>query len=485
MLSGVYEGFSVSAGIFRYDTDGWRPNNGLNQHINNLFAQWAVSPQINVQAEYRKRESTEGDLAFNFDPDDFMADKTIDRDTETTRVGLRISPTSNSDILLSYIHNDRTEDADVTRPDDLFGLADFGVVLHNMVRTEDEGDQFEGQYLWRGTGFNVLAGAAYSKVNRDSTESLDAIDVLGAFFPPGTVLPVSADSSKGEIEHRRGYTYANVELSEAITTTVGFSYEDFERDEFDKSGFYPKLGVRWRMSEAVTARAAAFKVMKPVLVANRTLEPTQVAGFNQLFDDINATESTRYGVGLDWTANSDLRIGGELTRRYLEEPVLTGSSAEFEDRDEELHRVYAYWTPTPQIAVNGQLVYDLYKSDEGLATANDNLPSKVRTVSLPVGLTYFRPSGLFAGVVGTYIDQEVERSATATQSSGDETFFLVDLSLGYRLPKRLGSVSLSVRNALDKKFNFQDDSYREFRDEPSTGPYFPDRTIMGQVMLSF
>jgi hypothetical protein len=225
--------------------------------------------------------------------------------------------------------------------------------------------------------------------------------------------------------------------------------------------------------------------MKPVLVANRTLEPTQIAGFNQLFDDINATESTRYGAGIDWKASSDLTIGSELTWRSLDEPVLTGSGAVFEDRDEDYHRIYAYWTPTHQVAVNGQLVYDRYESDEGLATANDNLPLKVRTVSLPVGLNYFRPSGFFAGVTGTYVDQEVDRSATATQASGDDTFFLVDLSLGYRLPKRRGSLSLSVGNLFDNEFNYQDDSYREFRDEPSTGPYFPDRTIMGQLTLNF
>jgi hypothetical protein len=169
----------------------------------------------------------------------------------------------------------------------------------------------------------------------------------------------------------------------------------------------------------------------------------------------------------------------------LEEPVLTGSSAEFEDRDEQYHRLYAYWTPTAHLALNGQLVYDLYESEEGLATANDNLPLRVRTVSAPIGLTYFRPTGLFAGVVGTYVDQEVERSATATQASGDDNFLLVDLSVGYRLPKRLGSVSLGVRNVFDTEFSYQDDSYREFRDEPSTGPYFPDRTILGQVTLSF
>ena len=40
-------------------------------------------------------------------------------------------------------------------------------------------------------------------------------------------------------------------------------------------------------------------------------------------------------------------------------------------------------------------------------------------------------------------------------------------------------------NIGDKDFMYQDDSYREFRDEPSVGPYFPERTVMGSLTISF
>ena len=63
--------------------------------------------------------------------------------------------------------------------------------------------------------------------------------------------------------------------------------------------------------------------------------------------------------------------------------------------------------------------------------------------------------------------------------------FLVDAAIGYRLPKRFGIISLQVKNLFDKEFNYQDDSYREFRDEPSTGPYFPERTVLGQISVNF
>ena len=68
---------------------------------------------------------------------------------------------------------------------------------------------------------------------------------------------------------------------------------------------------------------------------------------------------------------------------------------------------------------------------------------------------------------------------------GKDDFFIVDAAIGWRIPNRLGIVSLEVRNLFDEEFKYQDDSFREFRDEPSIGPYIPDRTILGRLTLSF
>ena len=142
-------------------------------------------------------------------------------------------------------------------------------------------------------------------------------------------------------------------------------------------------------------------------------------------------------------------------------------------------------TPTSRVAVSGEAVYDYFKSEKGLATKYDNLPEEVETVSVPLNVNYFMPTGFYAGVGGTFVHQDVDRSSTATQAEGNDSFFLVDLAVGYRFPKRLGVASLGVKNVLDKDFKYQDDSYREFRDVPSTGPYFPDRIVLGQITLSF
>jgi len=234
-------------------------------------------------------------------------------------------------------------------------------------------------------------------------------------------------------------------------------------------------------------RAAAFQVVKPALVSNRTLEPTQVAGFNQLFDDVNGTKSQRYGVGLDVRANQQTKAGAEFTYRTLDEPLLDPVVGSWitEDRNEQWHRLYLDWTPTARIAVHSELAYDRYHSNSGIATEFGNLPENVETWSLPVTVSYFDPSGFFAGMGATGVDQSVQRSAAATQATGEDQFVVVDASVGYRLAKRRGVLSLAVKNLFDTEFMYQDDSYREFRDEPSIGPYFPDRTVMARMVVGF
>ena len=64
-------------------------------------------------------------------------------------------------------------------------------------------------------------------------------------------------------------------------------------------------------------------------------------------------------------------------------------------------------------------------------------------------------------------------------------FVLTETGIGYRLPDRRGIVSLGVFNLFDEDFKYQDDNFREFRDEPSSGPYIPDRTILARASLSF
>ena len=178
-----------------------------------------------------------------------------------------------------------------------------------------------------------------------------------------------------------------------------------------------------------------------------------------------------------------------MTWRDLDEPTKTvtetgDESAAFFEQNEQFHKLYAYWTPTNELAFNAALVYDRYEG-EGDAVDFGPRPEKVETLSAPISLSYFKSNGFFATLTGTAVDQKVRRAPDSQFAEGDDNFFVVDVAVGYRLPKRRGLISLAVKNVFDEEFMFQDNSFREFSEAAVTSPLIPDRTILGRITLSF
>ncbi len=468
VVSAVYGWLSLSAGAYHYETEGFRDNNEIEHDIQNAFAQVAVTPEFNLQLEARRRESHNGDIALNFDPDSFLPVKDRDLEQETARVGLRYSPTPNSDVLVSLIYNDREERTHEVEFNPLFVTDVITDVL-----LDEEGYQGEAQYLYRGDRFKLVAGAGISDVDGVLDTSIDFVA-----FPPPAVF-----SEDRPTEHTRGYIYTSLNYPDSVTWTVGASYDNYEQVEVEVEELNPKAGIQWRITENVQLRGVYAQTVKPALVNNRTIEPTQVAGFNQFFDDINATLSRHYGVGLDVALTDSLNIGAETSWRELEEPVLDGfGGVVYEDRDETVHGVHIYWTPVPQLALSGEFVFDRFES---VTSLDVDVPLEVTTMRVPLSVRYFHQSGFFAGVGATYVDQEVTRQPVSTLVAGEDSFVVVDAWLGWRLAHRRGMISVSAQNLFDEQFNYQDDSYREFGDEPTVGPYIPERTILGRLTLNF
>ena len=484
VLSGTHDNISFSVGAFDYESDGWRDNNDRDEELANLFVQWAVSPVLNLQVEVSSRENTQGDLAFNFDPDDFDESQTNELDLDTERFGLRYSPVPEGDLLVSYISSEREERETVGSPllvpnpafpGCLPFCAPFVVEQGELdITAKDDGTQTELQYLHNFGRFRLVAGIFEAEV--DSDDSLETTPVS----------PIEFETAD-ELSHSKAYVYSTFDIGSNVELTLGVSSDDYEEEPTDESSTNHKFGLRWRIDDYQQLRLASFEVMKPALVNNRTLEPTQVVGFNQFFDDVNATITERVALAYDLTLGETLALGIEASSRDMEEPIVdvTNDVTVFEDREEEFHQVFVNWTPSRSVAVSAAAVYDLYKADSGLATQSSNLPERVKTISVPISARYFSPQGWFAGITVTGVDQEVHRDPASTRASGDDRFETIDLSFGYRLPKRRGAISLFILNAADEEFQYQDDSFREFSDEASIGPYFPELTATIQANLVF
>jgi tetratricopeptide (TPR) repeat protein len=466
VASALYDRFSLSAGAFGFATDGWRDNNDIDHNIYNVYFQTAITEQLNLQLEYRRRETEYGDLDFDFDPDAFSDNEHNELDQDIARVALRYSPTANSDLILSYIYSDREATRTETENTD-------DGPLNIYDRGRDDGHQVDLQHILRRERFNVITGGGFTRLDGDQTLQLDLFGVDESF--------------NDETRHHRGYVYGNINIPDPVIWTVGLSYDDFEYEQLTQEKVNPKLGVQWQALDSLTLRAAAFRVMKPPLTSNQTLEPTQVAGFNQFFDDANGDVSTRYGLGFDWRAMPKLTIGGEATWRDLDQIAFGEEGDVTYNADEQTHRLYANWTPTDQTAITAELVYDRWEAQQSPITAFSATPEDLETWSLPITARYFHPSGFFAVLGGTFVHQDVKRAGNNILGleDGSDSFFLVNAAVGYRFPKRIGAVSLQANNIFDTGFHYQDDSFREVQDQPSVGPYIPERQVMLRLTLTW
>ena len=219
--------------------------------------------------------------------------------------------------------------------------------------------------------------------------------------------------------------------------------------------------------------------MKRNLLVQQTLEATQVAGFNQLYDDFTGTKAL-CRVGADLFVADGLYMGTELLWGDVDFAEFSSDDSSFQETRERRYETYLYWIPAPRWAFSVKAVLDEF---ELAGTATGSEPEEVRTLMVPVGLRYFHPNGLFATSEIVGLEQRVERGPEATLDSGTDDTFLLNVSLGYRLPDRHGIASIDLRNLLGSDFRYQDESFRG--GEGFGSRLLPEQSILARLTLSF
>ncbi len=464
IASGIYQQASVSVGYDRSATDGFRANNEQDDGVGTAFAQLELGPATSVQAEVRRRDLDTGDLELRFFEDDFSRFLHEDTDTTSVRGGLRHSFSPNHTVLTSYIHQQADTHFSDFIPDPFFG--DFSIDLD----LEETGNSGEAQYRYRSDplsvfglvrGVNSILGVGHSSVNVNE-DTLTEIDFQP--FPP----IVEMVSRHPDVTHTNAYLYSTWSLIGDVALTLGVSGDAFDEEEGlgDESQVNPKVGVTWspRMLRGTTFRAAAFRSLKRTLLTDQTLEPTQVAGFNQFFDDPNATKAWRYGVAIDPIITENIFAGVELSQRDLETPqsVFGAGSVDTQqlDWEESLARAYLFLTPCDWVSLRAEYRYERFDRDpfeDAFGTQVFFAFKRVETHSVPFGVQLFHPSGLGAALGATWMHQDGRffLDSAQTLESGDRSLWVLDAALRYRLPRRYGFVSAGVNNFLDADATYQ------------------------------
>jgi hypothetical protein len=294
---------------------------------------------------------------------------------------------------------------------------------------------------------NLTAGIGYYSGDGLETTSFD-----GFPFP---VVPI-------DTRHTNAYVYADVNPLPSLTVTAGLSHDDFNDGLLDRGRFNPKFGVTWVVDSNTTIRGAAFRVFERTLISSQTIEPTQVAGFNQFFTDANGTDSRRYGLAVDRRLGRTMTGGAEVTLRNLHVPATDVETGMAIDSERQERQISAYLNATPArwLAVTTQYRFERLSRDP--AGNNEGLLARSRTHRIILEGRAFARYGLFSGMRLSLVDQDGEfQNAFQIVVPGSDRFWTLDGSLGYRLPRRRGIAALDVRNLFDSSFQFQDISPEE------------------------
>ncbi len=355
------------------------------------------------------------------------------------------------------------------------------------ILTNEKGYGGELQYLFRSGPLNIVTGAGYFDIDRNQ-------EFPESYFWPGVDPPLELYSGSPEsdedISHPNLYLYAYLNIWDNVTFTLGASGDFYNSDLKDsddqdqkENQFNPKFGVTWKPLTGTTLRGAVFRTFKRTLLTDQTLEPTQVAGFNQFYDDFNATDTWVYGGAIDQRFLKNLYGGAELVYRDQKvpnytQPVFPGPFVRnIADWDEYLGRAYLYWTPYKMISLTAEYLYEKMERAEEFTFGIKNL----KTHRVPLGINFFHPWGFNVGLKGTYYNQEGEferqDAAPGEFSSGEDSFWIVDAALNYRLPKRYGFLTVGVANLFDKSFEYFDSDLKNPQLQPG-------RRFFGKVSFS-
>lgn len=468
-VTGLYRNVSLSVGQFHYETNGFRQNNDLTNDVFDAIATVALSPEFSLFGEYRYRKSDGGDrlLDFNFDdPMSFFPNLRSEVEREVARAGFHAQPTANSDIIGVYSW------ANIAGKES--NLEALGGGFLNATQADSNSDAYhiQLQHIWQGDDVRTVVGGNFMHHELDLMGTAEIIPPPGFPFPVPPPVSISSDFS---IEYLNGYAYVYLDIPASVTWTLGGSiiHYDDSSGRIDTTRFLPKIGVTAELNEHVTLRGAYLRNIKPDLVAEQVIEPTNVSGFNQFYDGFNGSFFDQVGGGVDVRLGTGLYFGGEAVARYWEVPQLFPSPPEGEV-DEYEYRAYVYATLTDRLALAAEINHEESQSRKMIGEFN-----KWRATSIPVALSYFDPSGLFGSIGVEFVDHDYKLAA----ENGSDSFHLLNGSIGFRLPDNRGVFTVEALNLLDEDFHFQN---RTRRPDISAEPrYVPERTIMARGSVRF
>ena len=465
-LAEVAGNIGLSLSQLHFQTDGF----GQFDRLDNTIWQGAIQAELDTGtrlfAERRYFDSQRRDVVAPAEPF-YYTPLQIDEQRMRNRLGLRQQLGEAHEILLLNAWDDIKQYA-LWLPTPYNGLTEpvFNNNLTQHVITR------EAQYVFHVPSLNVLLGTAKG--------SADTSNDLGG----GSI-------DQSQTQTRTTYAYTRYALFPQLQVEAGVSRDWQESGaNFRQTYTNPKLGVRWEVVPRGTLRLAQFNVVNRFLASSATLEPTQVAGFNQFYNDGVgfAIRAKNRGWGWDQTLGGGVSYGLESVRRKLDVPI-SGAYDEFNERN---RRVYLNWavprsllqTTLPGWEGALSLVYDTqtFRRD---AFTGDELIREYTPRHLRLGANLAHSNGMGVNLALTWVSAKgiyepvYDINFIPIPQPFDNRFWMLDVALTYRLPRQAGQLIFGAMNLANRR-GFQ---YLEM--DPLNPRFAPERYVYGKILVVF
>jgi Tfp pilus assembly protein PilF len=491
IVTGLYDRLAFSVGQYHTETDNLREDVSYEQDIINGFVQISLTESTSIQLEMSESEEEKGDVTQRLIPEFSNNDTSqIESDISTTRISLNQSLTHDTTFSLSAIKRDQ----------EIFSTDSTNPFVRVETNSDKTMDLYEAQINSKLDQTAWLAG-----VSRHTELTERVVDAI--YLPPlSCPLPSCVINSREDLNQLRLYGYLFYEVSPLLSLTGGITHISEENETADDiKRTYPKIGFRLEPMKDSVFRLAAFRNRVSVIRTSlyESLEPTHITGFNQLYDDLAQTDSWNYAASYQHRFSNNLHMGISSIYRDLETtidileistipPTNTPQDIEYNDKYADL---WINWTPSYQWALGFAYSYnrfDLEKEPQSTSSsilAPDGILN-LETHKLPVSISYLHPSGIISKLTTTFYDQKgkfIDRTGFNEQE-GDDHGLITDLVFSYRFIKRLGSISLGVKNLFDENLNHEDRNTYDangptFSASPSS--FSSERAVFGKISLNF
>ena len=466
-VAGLYGPAALGAGYFKYGTDGFRDNADIAHEVINANAKVALPLNLTLDLFAVQRDTQQGtpqqSLLYN---SAVLESRTL----AASNYGVALSFDWGRNTKAIVLWQRTASDLDYRLNDAVY---QFSLDESNTLN----GESVQAQLISKGEKSYFIVGV-------EQVDNQQGDHQVITFGPDEMDL----GNQKFNEGHQAAYLYWGYRPLPVLDVTLAGSYfvEDNEVLDYHQERFFPKLGLVWQPAAWVDFRLAYIETFKRYLSRMSSLEPTRVAGLNQLNDDGNGTVVQSRSLYVSVRPGTNLDVFMDLKSRSLEEPVL-GQEGE---GVVEASAIMENYNVGVRYALPG--VGLLFFGANTTLIGNDLVnPVEYRLVEMPLQISFTPISSVAFQLVNTWVSQIIEYSPEwkgyipgLSGVRSVEEFSTFDLKLSYVLTKIGGKFGLDVKNVFAEKFDYTGEDYFNADPYKVDVRYQPERSVLAYFWMT-